>query len=91
MTKLALLDAAALLSAAVAAPAVAQEVVYNPDYCAQFYPNANSRTKDPTVHIPAISSCVPRFAAPMRGGPVPVRWASNTTLAAAVAIMPAID
>lgn len=33
MTKLALLGAAALLSAAVATPAAAQEVVYNPGYC----------------------------------------------------------
>jgi len=32
-----LLGAAALLSAAAAA----REVVYNPSYCAQFYPNAN--------------------------------------------------
>ena len=38
MTKLALLGAAALLSAGVAMPATAQEVVYNPGYCAQFYP-----------------------------------------------------
>jgi hypothetical protein len=45
MTKLALLGAAALLSAAVAAPATAQEVVYNPGYCAQFYPNANCQNK----------------------------------------------
>jgi hypothetical protein len=47
MTKLALLGAAALLSAAVATPAAAQEVVYNPGYCAQFYPNANCQNKGP--------------------------------------------
>ena len=45
MTKLALLGAAALLSAAIATPASAQEVVYNPGYCAQFYPNANCQNK----------------------------------------------
>ena len=45
MTKSALLGAVALLSAAVAAPAAAQEVVYNPGYCAQFYQNANCQNK----------------------------------------------
>jgi len=33
------------LYAAVATPASAQEVVYNPGYCAQFYPNANCQNK----------------------------------------------
>ena len=47
MTKLALLGVAALLSAAIATPAAAQEVVYNPGYCAQFYPNANCQNKGP--------------------------------------------
>ena len=47
MTKLALLGAAALLSAMAAAPATAQEVIYNPGYCAQFYPNANCQNKGP--------------------------------------------
>ena len=37
--------AAALLTAAVATPAAAQEVIYNPGYCAQFYPNANCQNK----------------------------------------------
>ena len=45
--RLALLGAAALLSAAVAAPAAAQEVISNPGYCAQFYPNANCQNKGP--------------------------------------------
>jgi hypothetical protein len=44
MTKLALLGAAALLSAT---PVTAQEVIYNPGYCAQFYPNANCPNKGP--------------------------------------------
>src|SRR5712675_3778765 len=45
MTKLKLLSAAAILSAAIATPALAQEVIYNPGYCAQFYPNANCQNK----------------------------------------------
>lgn len=41
MTKLAILGAAALAASALAGPAMAQQVVTNPGYCAQFYPNAN--------------------------------------------------
>ena len=41
------LFAAAVLTAAVASPAPAQEVIYNPGYCAQFYPNANCQNKGP--------------------------------------------
>ena len=44
--KIALLGAA-LLAAALASPAAAQEVIYNPGYCAQFYPNANCQNKGP--------------------------------------------
>jgi hypothetical protein len=47
MTKLKLFSAAAILSAAIATPALAQEVIYNPGYCAQFYPNANCQNKGP--------------------------------------------
>jgi hypothetical protein len=39
--------AAAVLTAALAGPAMAQEVIYNPGYCAQFYPNANCQNKGP--------------------------------------------
>src|SRR5258708_5443116 len=45
MTKFALLGAAALLSAMAATPATAQEVIYNPGYCSQFYPNHNGQNK----------------------------------------------
>ena len=45
MTRLALLGVVALLSAAAAMPATAQEVISNPGYCAQFYPNANCQNK----------------------------------------------
>ena len=44
--KVALLGAA-LVAAALASPSVAQEVIYNPGYCAQFYPNANCQNKGP--------------------------------------------
>jgi hypothetical protein len=37
----------ALVAAALASPAKAQEVIYNPGYCAQFYPYANCQNKGP--------------------------------------------
>ena len=40
--KMALIGVAAVVSAAaVATPAMAQAVIYEPGYCAQFYPSAN--------------------------------------------------
>jgi hypothetical protein len=48
MTKLGLLGTAAvILSSALASPSMAQEVIYNPGYCAQFYPNANCENRGP--------------------------------------------
>ena len=47
MKKSALLAAAAVLVSAFAAPAMAQQVIYNPGYCAQFYPNANCQNLGP--------------------------------------------
>src|ERR1700710_1375652 len=47
MTNLRLLGAAAILSTALAGPALAQQVISNPGYCAQFYPNANCQNKGP--------------------------------------------
>ena len=41
MRKSGILAAAAVLAATLAAPAMAQEVAYNPGYCAQFYPNGS--------------------------------------------------
>lgn len=41
-----LLGAAAAL-AVLTAPAMAQEVIYEPGYCAFFYPNANCQNKGP--------------------------------------------
>ena len=41
------LGAAAIVASALASPAMAQQVIYNPGYCAQFYPNANCQNKGP--------------------------------------------
>ena len=41
MTRSAILAAAAMLASALASPAMAQQVIYNPGKCAQYYPNAN--------------------------------------------------
>ena len=47
MTKSGILAAAAILASALGSPAMAQEVIYNPGYCAQFYPNANCQNRGP--------------------------------------------
>jgi hypothetical protein len=47
MTKSAILAAAAILASALASPAMAQEVIYNPGKCAQYYPNANCQNYGP--------------------------------------------
>jgi hypothetical protein len=47
MTKLKILGAAVVLSSALASPVMAQQVIYNPGYCAQFYPNANCQNTGP--------------------------------------------
>ena len=41
------LGAVVVLSAAIAAPALAQQVISEPGYCAQFYPYANCQNKGP--------------------------------------------
>ncbi|HMH73648.1 MAG TPA: hypothetical protein VK554_15280 [Bradyrhizobium sp.] len=45
--KFALISAAALAAAAFASPALAQAVIEDPGYCAQFYPNANCQNLGP--------------------------------------------
>jgi len=45
--KLALIGAALIAAASLASPASAQEVISNPGYCAQFYPNANCQNFGP--------------------------------------------
>jgi hypothetical protein len=47
MTRSAVLAAAAILASVIAGPASAQQVIYNPGYCAQFYPNANCQNLGP--------------------------------------------
>jgi hypothetical protein len=48
MTKLGLLGATAVvLLSALAGSAMAQQVIANPGYCAQFYPDANCQNKGP--------------------------------------------
>ncbi|KRR26462.1 hypothetical protein CQ14_02965 [Bradyrhizobium lablabi] len=47
MTRYGMLAAAAIFASAVATPALAQQVIYNPGYCAQFYPNANCQNRGP--------------------------------------------
>src|SRR5258708_37638443 len=42
-----LLSAAAIVAAAIASPALAQQVIYEPGYCAFFYPNANCQNDGP--------------------------------------------
>jgi hypothetical protein len=47
MSTFKLLGAVAVLSAAMAMPALAQAVISEPGYCAFFYPNANCQNKGP--------------------------------------------
>jgi hypothetical protein len=45
--KFALIGAVAVAAAAFATPALAQQVIEDPGYCAQFYPNANCQNQGP--------------------------------------------
>src|SRR4051812_10875725 len=45
--KFALIGAAALVTVASVTPALAQAVIEDPGYCAQFYPNANCQNLGP--------------------------------------------
>src|SRR5438093_13753149 len=47
MSTFKLLGAVVILSTAIATPAPAQQVISDPGYCAQFYPNANCQNKGP--------------------------------------------
>jgi hypothetical protein len=47
MSTLRLIGAAAILSVIGTAPALAQQVIQEPGYCAFFYPNANCQNKGP--------------------------------------------
>ncbi|HXO71620.1 MAG TPA: BA14K family protein [Bradyrhizobium sp.] len=45
MSHFKLLGAVAILATAIASPVPAQQVISEPGYCAQFYPNANCQNK----------------------------------------------
>ena len=45
--KFAWLGAAVVAASALVSPVKAQAVIYNPAYCAQFYPNANCQNMGP--------------------------------------------
>ena len=45
MSHFRLLGAVAILATAMASPVLAQAVISEPGYCAQFYPNANCQNK----------------------------------------------
>jgi hypothetical protein len=47
MKKFTLLGAAGILVISLATSAAAQQVISEPGYCAQFYPNANCQNKGP--------------------------------------------
>ncbi len=47
MSTFKLFGAVAILSTALATPVLAQQVISEPGYCAQFYPNANCQNKGP--------------------------------------------
>jgi hypothetical protein len=47
MSTFKLFGAVAVLSAAIATPVLAQQVISEPGYCAFFYPNANCQNKGP--------------------------------------------
>ena len=84
MTKFALFGALALVSAMAATPVTAQEVIYNPGYCAQFYPNANCQNKGPNNPYTGISSGT-NCAARLPGAPIPARRARSPIVAATAA------
>src|SRR5437868_498704 len=45
MSRFKLLGAAAIMGAVISSPLMAQQVISEPGYCAQFYPNANCQNK----------------------------------------------
>jgi hypothetical protein len=75
MSILRLIGAAAILSVLGAAPALAQQVISEPGYCAFFYPNANCQNKGPGN--PYTDSNYQRGRAAAGG------WSSDQTVGAA--------
>ena len=85
MTKFALLGALALVSAMAATKVTAQEVIYNPGYCAQFYPNANCQNKGPNNPYTGDYQLRNHCAARLPGAPIPARRARRPIAAATAA------
>jgi hypothetical protein len=56
MSTLKLIGAVAILSAAIATPVRAQQVISEPGYCAFFYPNANCQGPGNPTPIPTTSA-----------------------------------
>jgi len=78
MSTFRLFGAAVILSAAVATPALAQQVIQEPGYCAFFYPNANCTNKGPGN--PYTDTGYQRGSGPYAGMPssgAPVRVAAK--------------
>ena len=75
MSTFKLLGAVAILSAAIATPAAAQQVISEPGYCAFFYPNANCQNKGPGN---------PYTDPYARRGFAPSAWSSGETVGIAV-------
>ncbi len=66
MSLLKILGAATVL-AAITGPALAQEVIYEPGYCAFYYPNANCQNNGPgnpygVGYAPRVSQTAPMLA-----------------------------
>jgi hypothetical protein len=68
MPQFKLLGAALVLAAAITTPILAQEVVYEPGYCAQYYPNANCQNIGPGNPIYGGRAGTPGMQASTGGG-----------------------
>ena len=75
MSTFKLLGAVAVLSTAIATPALAQQAISEPGYCAFFYPNANCQNKGPGN---------PYTDPYARRGFAPSAWSSGETVGIAV-------
>jgi hypothetical protein len=76
--------ALAVISAAAVTPAMAQQVIYEPGYCAFYYPNANCQNKgpgNPYTDPSRFSQGYARYGAPTSGVVVKKRaYRSQTSL-----------
>jgi hypothetical protein len=70
------------VSAMAATKVTAQEVIYNPGYCAQFYPNATCQNKGPNNPYTGDYQLRNHCAARLPGAPIPARRARSPIAAA---------